>query len=143
MNKIKKFIFNWLEVNNGSKKAFFVRYILKVSYKIFRSLIKTLRKPLMLIKNQKKVKHNFFLPSVLTKKEISKINESFRILFCGDLILLEDQVKRAWNGKEYIFDEMFEYTRKYIHSADLSIGVFEGPLGGGYNGILNKQLRRR
>lgn len=55
---------------------------------------------------------------------------AFRILFCGDLILLEDQVKRAFNGQGYNFDDMFEFTRKYITDADFSIGVFEGPLGG-------------
>ena len=55
---------------------------------------------------------------------------AFRILFCGDLILLEDQVKRAFNGKNYNFDEMFEFTKEYISGADFSIGVFEGPCGG-------------
>ena len=62
-----------------------------------------------------------------TKK---KFDEAFRILFCGDLILLEDQVKNAFNGSDYDFAPLFEYTRKYIQAADLSIGVFEGPCGG-------------
>lgn len=56
--------------------------------------------------------------------------KALRILFCGDLILLEDQVKRAFNGQGYNFDDLFEFTRKYISDADFSIGVFEGPLGG-------------
>ncbi len=51
-------------------------------------------------------------------------------MFCGDLILLEDQVKRAFDGKDYNFNDMFDFTRKYISAADFSIGVFEGPLGG-------------
>ena len=56
---------------------------------------------------------------------------AFKILFCGDLILLEDQVKRGLTvGGGYDFDEMFEFTKEYISTADLSIGVFEGPLGG-------------
>ncbi len=60
----------------------------------------------------------------------AKYADAFKILFCGDLILLEDQVKRAFDGQGYNFDNMFEYTREYISGADYSIGVFEGPLGG-------------
>ena len=55
---------------------------------------------------------------------------AFKIFFCGDLILLEDQVKRAFNGQSYNFDDMFEFTKEYISDADFSIGVFEGPCGG-------------
>lgn len=44
--------------------------------------------------------------------------------------MLEDQVKRAFNGQGYDFNDMFEFTGKYISAADFSIGVFEGPLGG-------------
>ena len=57
-------------------------------------------------------------------------NKSFRLLFCGDLILLEDQVKNAYNGKGYDFTPCFEYTKKYISAADFAVGVFEGPLAG-------------
>lgn len=60
----------------------------------------------------------------MTDDERRNFQGAFRILFCGDLILLEDQVKRAQ------FDEMFEYTRKYIQSADIAVGVFEGPMAG-------------
>lgn len=78
-------------------------------------------------------------------KEISKANDfnqvmsdvqklqfedSYRLLFAGDLILLEDQVKKGFDGTDYNYDDMFEYTSKYIESADLAIGVFEGPMGG-------------
>lgn len=59
-----------------------------------------------------------------------KYDDAFKILFCGDLILLEDQVKRAFDGEKYNFDDMFEFTKKYISVADFSIGVLEGPLGG-------------
>lgn len=60
----------------------------------------------------------------------NKFEDSYKILFAGDLILLEDQVKNAYTGSEYCFDDMFEYTHKYIEAADLAIGVFEGPMGG-------------
>lgn len=61
---------------------------------------------------------------------MKKYEDAFRILFCGDLILLEDQVKRAFDGKNYNFDEMFEFTKEYISVADFSVGVLEGPFGG-------------
>lgn len=57
-------------------------------------------------------------------------SDDFKILFAGDLILLEDQVKRAYNGKTYDFFDVFEYAKPYISSADLAIGVFEGPVAG-------------
>lgn len=67
---------------------------------------------------------------VMDSKMEEKYNNSFRILFCGDLILLEDQVKNAYNGKGYDFSPCFEYTTKYISSANYAVGVLEGPLGG-------------
>lgn len=57
-------------------------------------------------------------------------SDDLKILFAGDLILLEDQVKRAYNGETYDFSDIFEYTQKYISTADLAIGVFEGPTAG-------------
>lgn len=67
---------------------------------------------------------------VLSGQQQSAYDNAFRLLFSGDLILLEDQVKRAYNGEGYDFHELFEYTSRYISSADLAIGVLEGPLGG-------------
>ncbi|MBE8953035.1 MAG: CapA family protein [Quinella sp. 1Q7] len=55
---------------------------------------------------------------------------AFKILFCGDLILLEDQVKRGYTGTGYDFSEIFEHAAPYISAADVAIGVFEGPLAG-------------
>lgn len=57
-------------------------------------------------------------------------DNAFRITFAGDLILLEDQVKRGWNGTGYDFSDVFEYAKPYIDSADYAIGVFEGPMAG-------------
>lgn len=59
---------------------------------------------------------------------------AYRILFAGDLILLEDQVKNGFDGEKYDYSMMFDYNRKYISDADLAIGVFEGPMGGEENG---------
>jgi len=59
-----------------------------------------------------------------------QFDDSFKLIFSGDLILLEDQVRNAYNGSGYDFTENFEYTKKYISPADLAIGVFEGPMAG-------------
>jgi len=60
------------------------------------------------------------------------LNNSIRISFVGDLILLKDQVIVAKNNStgKYEFDEMFKYTSKHFHESDLSIGVYEGPSAG-------------
>lgn len=57
-------------------------------------------------------------------------DNAFRITFAGDLILLEDQVKRGYKENGYNFDDVFEYAAPHISSADLAIGVFEGPMAG-------------
>ena len=67
---------------------------------------------------------------VMTKEKQQEFDDAFHIVFAGDLILLEDQVKRSWNGKSYDFTEVFEYAKPYIESADYAIGVFEGPMAG-------------
>ena len=67
---------------------------------------------------------------VMSAKQKAGFENAFRITFSGDLILLEDQVKRAYNGSEYDFTDVFEYAKPYISSADYAIGVFEGPMAG-------------
>ncbi|MGN1134686.1 MAG: CapA family protein [Oscillospiraceae bacterium] len=67
---------------------------------------------------------------IMTAQQKEDFDKAFRITFAGDLILLEDQVKRAYNGTDYDFSDVFEYTKKYISSAELAIGVFEGPMAG-------------
>ena len=73
---------------------------------------------------------NDIIYPVMNNEQKEKFNDAFRITFSGDLILLEDQVKRAYNGKEYDFSDVFEYAEPYISSADMAIGVFEGPMAG-------------
>lgn len=67
---------------------------------------------------------------VMTAEQKSAFDNAFRMTFAGDLILLEDQVKRAYNGTGYDFTDVFEYAAPYISSADYAIGVFEGPMAG-------------
>lgn len=60
------------------------------------------------------------------------LEDDVRIVFAGDLILLENQVRLAYDEEtdSYDFSSMFEYTTDEISSADLAIGVYEGPSGG-------------
>lgn len=67
---------------------------------------------------------------IMTDEQRDAFDKAFRITFSGDLILLEDQVKRACKGNEYDFSDVFEYAKPYISSADYAIGVFEGPMAG-------------
>ena len=67
---------------------------------------------------------------IMSKEMREKYDDAFCISYVGDLILLEEQVQRAYRNGLYVFDDVFEYTRPYIEQADVSIGVLEGPLAG-------------
>ena len=66
----------------------------------------------------------------MSASQEKKFDNAYKIVFAGDLILLEDQVKLAYDGENYDFSSLFEYTKDEIESADFAIGVFEGPAGG-------------
>lgn len=120
---------DWLDDNNGSAKAMYIQKLRRLYNKIYRKAIRIagngIRKFYPSYHVHKAVPD--FIPSVLSHDEMRNINNAFKIIFCGDLILLEDQVKRAYNQHEdsYNFDSMFEFTSKYFSSADLAIGVLE------------------
>ncbi len=82
------------------------------------------------------------IPDVISGEEKSKLDNSFSILYAGDLILLKEQVRRGYDSlnDSYSFDDVFEYTRDYIKSADLSIGVFEGPMASKEKGYSNSDF---
>ena len=67
----------------------------------------------------------------MTDEQQSQFDGCYRLLFTGDLLLLEDQVKlgRQPDGS-YDFSGIFDPTRELISSADLAIGIFEGPAAG-------------
>ena len=71
------------------------------------------------------------LQRTMTSDQEQAFQNAYRIEFAGDLILLEDQVKRGRQADgSYRFDDVFEYAKPYIESADFAIGVFEGPMAG-------------
>lgn len=67
---------------------------------------------------------------VLPDQTRQSFDDAFTLLFAGDLILLEDQVKNGFTDNGYDFSDVFEYTRDYISAADFAVGVFEGPCAG-------------
>ena len=70
----------------------------------------------------------------MTDARKDSFDNAFRITFAGDLILLEDQVNLGFTGDGYDFTDVFENAEPYISSADLAIGVFEGPMAGSDKG---------
>jgi fucose 4-O-acetylase-like acetyltransferase/lysophospholipase L1-like esterase len=69
--------------------------------------------------------------SVLSDTDRKIIDDAVCLAFVGDLILLKGQVVAAYNSetKDYDFSEMFHYAAPYM-DADLTAGVFEGPMAG-------------
>lgn len=84
----------------------------------------------ILEENSSVVQTNDIIYRKMAAEQQAAFDNAFRLTFAGDLLLLEDQVKRAYNGNEYDFTDVFEYAEKYISSADYAIGVFEGPMAG-------------
>lgn len=74
---------------------------------------------------------------VMEDLQMQQYEDSFKITFAGDLILLEDQVDLGYTGDGYDYSDVFEYAKPYISSADLAIGVFEGPMAGADKGYTN------
>lgn len=71
------------------------------------------------------------IANVLTEADREAIDHAVSIAFIGDLILLRGQVVAAYDHAtdSYDFSEMFRYAAPYL-DADLTIGVFEGPMAG-------------
>lgn len=64
---------------------------------------------------------------VMTAETVAKFDNSFKILFCGDLILFEDQVKRGFNGKNLMFfcpGNFANIYREYNGDASAMVEVY-------------------
>lgn len=120
-NALKKFLNNIVESLTTINGA-----VLRIIFFVFVIIVASL--PIIGYISSKSQQDKIF--SVADSETVARFDNSFKILFCGDLILLEDQVKRGFDGKGYNFAEVFEYATPYISRADLAVGVFEGPLGG-------------
>lgn len=69
---------------------------------------------------------------VVTREEQADLNQAIRLSFAGDLILLRDAAENGWceTSNKYDYAPMFQEVSEYWKSADLAIGVFEGPMAG-------------
>ena len=76
------------------------------------------------------------LHPVLASGEQAALQRAIRLSFCGDLILLRDAAENGCNETtgEYDFSPMFKEVEEYWKSADLAVGVFEGPMAGADRG---------
>lgn len=76
--------------------------------------------------------HDGVLHRVMSKSIQDKLASSITISFVGDLILLEDGVKHAWNPrtKDYDFAPVFSHVKHYLQQSDYCIGVLEVPVAG-------------
>ena len=101
-----------------------------ISFFIILSFIALLINPSLAYLNEKYFE---YLESNLDKTIKKKVvDNSIRISYIGDLILLKDQVISAKNNTsgKYEFDDIFKYTSNHFHKSDLTIGVYEGPSAG-------------
>ena len=126
---------NFLESNFKGKVIGFIfclSFISLLSIKPFEyyyNIIKTL-------KNTNDIKATSFIKTpqnnIMQQKLNKLLNNSIRISYIGDLILLKGQVTSAKNNitGKYEFDDIFKYTSKHFHESDLTIGVYEGPSAG-------------
>lgn len=69
---------------------------------------------------------------VISEAEQKQLDESIKLAFVGDLILLKDQVAAGYDAaaKEYNYDGVFKYAESYLQAADYAVGIFEGPAAG-------------
>ena len=131
INKFCNSFFNSIHENliKYNLKGKIICSILCISF-IFMLFIK----PISIYYNYKKpyAKYTNEENSSLKEKLKKAFDNSIRISYVGDLILLKDQVISAKNNITgiYEFDEMFQYTSRHFHESDLSIGVYEGPSAG-------------
>ena len=88
--------------------------------------------PNVRIRSAREPSDNSVIHCVMGSDVREKFASSITISFVGDLILLEDQVKYAWDPKtnSYDFSPVFCHARKYLEQADYSIGVLELPVAG-------------
>ncbi|MHC4437329.1 MAG: CapA family protein [Planctomycetota bacterium] len=84
------------------------------------------------VKSAGEPRDNSVIHRVMDSDTQGKFASSITISFVGDLILLEDQVKSAWNPKtnSYDFSPVFCHAKKYLEKADYSIGILELPVAG-------------
>ena len=138
LNSIHK---NLLELNPKGKLIAFlfcISFICLLLINPISNYINIKKSNLKIIKRKYRDINTNKINHIINKENINitdikeKLNNSIRISYIGDLILLKDQVIVAKNNTtgKYEFDEMFKYTSKHFHESDYTIGIYEGPSAG-------------
>lgn len=74
------------------------------------------------------INYYFSKTKAMPYETLEELDNSISIGFVGDLILLESQVKKSFDGNDYNFDYMFDNMSTYFNEVDYMIGVLEGPV---------------
>lgn len=129
MNEIHKNFFNKNIKGKITNFTFCLSFILLLSINPIKALLYKLNSS----NDNIKLKTSSFQSNLTYNDNLKNLfKQSLRISYIGKLILLKDQVIAAKNNltRKYEFEEMFQYTSKYFHESDFSIGVYAGPSAG-------------
>jgi fucose 4-O-acetylase-like acetyltransferase/poly-gamma-glutamate capsule biosynthesis protein CapA/YwtB (metallophosphatase superfamily)/lysophospholipase L1-like esterase len=129
LEKVAKSITNNKQKRKRTFKMVYLWFfVILIIPQIYNLMITLFEKPEVVIQNNQ----DDMIHPILTAEQQRTIDKAVSIAFVGDLILLQDQVREAWNEEmqNYDFEPLFEYATKYLQDADFSIGVLEGPLAG-------------
>jgi fucose 4-O-acetylase-like acetyltransferase/poly-gamma-glutamate capsule biosynthesis protein CapA/YwtB (metallophosphatase superfamily)/lysophospholipase L1-like esterase len=131
INKIINIIKDSFIIDKNNKKYGLRKFIAMIFFTVYL-MIPIITEPVKASNNLSKMQESNNIHKVMTAEQINAIENSVSIAFVGDLILLQKQVRGAYNEntEEYNFSPMFEYANKYLSEADISVGVFEGPMAG-------------
>lgn len=90
-------------------------------------------------KNKKYKRQNLNFMRELDENFEESLNNSIRISYIGDLILLKNQIIAAKNNitGKYEFDDIFQFTSKHFHESDITISTYDGPSAGNQNNYRN------
>ena len=83
-----------------------------------------------------------FIYRPVSDEQKTRLEDTIKISFTGDLILLKGMVDNARNEQTgaYDFDPMFQYVCEYYDECNLNIGVLEGPVAGKEAGFSNSDF---
>ena len=136
INSIHKNIIDYQKKGKIICNTFCLSFILILLIKPFSLYINNLnfKNNLPIHKKNYVKKGRNYIAENLNKENSFKdlLDNSIRISYIGDLILLKSQITAAKNNitGKYEFDDIFKYTSKHFHESDFTIGVYEGTSAG-------------
>jgi len=131
INKIIGIMKDSFIIDKNHKKYRLRKFIAMLLFTVYL-MIPMIAEPIKASSTISEMQDSNVIHEVMTPEQINAIENSVSIAFVGDLILLQKQITGAYNENTdvYNFSPMFEHAKKYLSEADMSIGVFEGPMAG-------------